>query len=266
MKTRDIGLILKQGSVKQKIKLYMTDIALSNVHISHLNAELKEGNLIVKGTKLLSNTEKNLLWSSIKTPKDIKYYNELRLYNAAFLHFKDKFSIDLMKVQALYYLISRINETGIKREQTQELVNDILDLIPDKQTREKVFKKALEHTKDYGGREYQKETGFSNYLEVDSFIFWDEVKHSVELAIANAKGCKEYILMFKNILDNKLPLKPYKEWLQAQEKHLAQLIELIHTLTTCEDAPPDFPKIELYQEIKVEITEEDIEDFKNAGI
>ena len=33
-----------------------------------------------------------------------------------------------------------------------------------------------------------------------------------------------------------------------------------------EDTPPDFPKIELYEEIEAQITEEDVEDFKSSGL
>ena len=41
MKRTDIERILKQGSVKQKIKLYMTDIALVNVNWDNLDYEIK---------------------------------------------------------------------------------------------------------------------------------------------------------------------------------------------------------------------------------
>ena len=91
MKRTDIERILKQGSVKQKIKLYMTDIALGNIDWGHFNIEFDNKELNIKGTKLLTNKESDLLWSSIKDPKDIKYYEDLRLWNKAFLMFKDNF-------------------------------------------------------------------------------------------------------------------------------------------------------------------------------
>jgi hypothetical protein len=86
MKRTDIERILKQGSVRQKIKLYMTDIALVNVDWNNLNYEIKGKELNIKGTKLLSEKERELLWSSIKDPKDVKYYNDLRTWNGAFLN------------------------------------------------------------------------------------------------------------------------------------------------------------------------------------
>lgn len=265
MKRTDIERILKQGSVRQKTKLYMTDIALVNVDWNNLDYEIKGKELNIKGTKLLSDKERDLLWSSIKDPKDVKYYNELRTYNRAFLIFKDRFSIDLMKLQAIFYLICVSNSEEIKRAESKDLVNEILYLIPDKKTREKALNKAIELTKGDGGREYQ-EKGYPKYLELDRSMWWTEIRRPTEIAIATAKECKEYIVMFKTILANNLPLKPYRDWVEAQEKHLKTLITAIHETTILEDTPTDFPKIELYQEIVAEVTDEDTEDFKNAGI
>lgn len=265
MKRTDIERIIKGGSVRQKIKLYMTDIALVNVDWNNLDYEIKGKELNIKGTNLLSEKERELLWSSIKDPKDVKYYNDLRTWNGAFLMFKEKFSIDLMKLQAIYYLISVSNGEEIERSKCRDVVNEILDLIPDKKTREKALNKAIELTKGDGGREYQ-EKGYPKYLDIDRSLWWTEIRRPTEIAIATAKGCKEYILMFKTVLANNLPLKPYKDWVEAQEKHLKTLITAIYETTILEDTPPDFPKIELYEEIEAQITEEDVEDFKSSGL
>jgi hypothetical protein len=264
MKRTDIERVLKQGSVRQKIKLYMTDIALLNVDWNNLDYEIKGKDVHIKGTNLLSEKERELLWSSIKDPKDIKYYNELRTWNEAFLMFKDRFSIDLMRLRAVFYLISVSNGEERERSKSRDLVNELLDLYPDKKTREKALNKAIELTKGDRGREYQ-EKGHPKYLDIDRSMWWAEIRRPTEIAIATAKSCKEYVVMFKTILANKLPLKPYKDWVEAQEKHLKTLIIALHDTTILEDTPTDFPKIELYQEIVAEITEEDIEDFKTAG-
>jgi hypothetical protein len=267
MKKTDIERILKQGSVKQKIKLYMTDCAYFNIKGQQsIDFELFEKQQILKSKdELLTDKERDMLLSSIKEAKDIEYYNNLRIYNTAFLTFKDKFSIDLMRLQAVFYLISISNGEEIKRGESKELVNDILDLIPDKKNREKALNKAIELTKGDGGIEYQKK-GYPKYLDINRSIFWNEIKHPTEIAIATAKSCKEYLIMFKTVLNNNLPLKPYKDWIEIQEKKLNTLITAINQITILEDTPTDFPKIELYQEIKAEVTDEDIEDFKNAGI
>ena len=265
MKRTDIERIIKQGSVRQKIKLYMTDIALLNIDWNNLDYEIKGNELNIKGTNLLSAKERELLWSSIKDPKDVKYYNDLRTCNGAFLMFKDKFSIELMKLQALFYLISVSSGEEIKRTESRDLVNETLDLLPDKKIREKALQKAIELTKGDGGKEYQEE-GSAKYLDLDRALFWTEIRRPTEVAIATAKSCKEYIVMFKKILADSLPLKPYRDWVETQEKRLKTLITALHDTTILEDTPIDFPKIELYQEIVAEVTDEDIEDFKKAGL
>lgn len=264
MKRTDIERILKQGSVRQKIKLYMTDIALLNVDWNNLDYELKGKDLNIKGTKLLSNKERELIWSSIKDPKDIKYYNELRTWNRSFLMFKDKFSIDLMKLQALFYLINVSSSEIRERNKCRYLVNEILDLIDEDTTRERALNKAIELTKEDGGKEYQ-EKGCYKYLDIDGSLFWAEIRKPTKTAIATAKHCKEYIVMFRTFLAFHLPLKPYRDWVKAQEKHLSNLITAIYETTVNEDTPPDFPKIERYEVIEAQITDEDIEDFMNAG-
>jgi hypothetical protein len=271
MKRTDIERIIKQGSVRQKIKLYMTDIALVNVDFENLDYEISGKEINIKGSKLLSNKESELLLNSIKDPKDIKYYNELRNWNAAFLLFKDKLSIELMKLQALFYHICIYNAEETIRGSGRDLVNEILDLIPDKKLREKVLNKAVELTKEDGGLsstegEIYQEKGSPKYLDISRSGFWRDIKRPTEVAIATAKGCKEYISLFRAVLNNNLPLKPYKDWVDKQEEKLKKLIEVIYKTTILEDTPPDFPIIEHYENIEAIITDEDIEDFKSSGI
>ena len=178
MKRTDIERILKQGSVKQKIKLYMTDIALVNVNWDNLDYEIKGKELKIKGTKLLSDRERELLWSSIKDPKDVKYYNELRKWNQAFLMFKEKFSIELMKLHAIFYMIDRSNTEEIERNKGRDIINEILDVIPEKKTREKALNKAIELTKGDGGKVYQ-EKGYPKYLDLDRSLWWLDINRPI---------------------------------------------------------------------------------------
>lgn len=243
----------------------MTDIALVNVDWNNLDYEIRGEELNIKGTSLLSDKERELLWNSIKDPKDVKYYNELRIWNQAFLMFKDKFSIDLMKLKAVFGVIGMINIEIIERDKCKDLVNDILDLIPDKKTREKVLNKAIRLTKEDGYVEYQ-EKGYPKYLDITTSTYWDEMKRYTEKSTILAKSCKLYILMFKTVLYKNLPLKPYIDWVEEQEKEVKKTITLIYNAPILDDCPPDFPKIERYEEIEAPITEEDIEDFKSSGL
>lgn len=264
MKRTDIERIIKQGSVRQKIKLYMTNIALFNVDWNNLDYEIRGKELDIKGTKLLSNKESDLLLDSIKDPKDVKYYNDLVTWNGAFLMFKDKLTTELADLRAIYFFISISYAEEIKRKESTDIVNEILDLIPDKKTRDKVLNKAVELTKEDGGEVYQ-EKGYPKYLDINNSLFYRDIKTPTEIAIKRAKKCKEYVSMFKTVLNN-LPLKPYKDWVNEQEKTLKHLTKAIYDTTVLDDVPPDFPIIESYEDIEAIITDEDIEDFKSSGL
>ena len=64
MKKTDIERIIKQGSTRQKIKLYFTDLAYFNtVGINTVN--IAGGDLITK-EEILTDKERGLIFSSIK--------------------------------------------------------------------------------------------------------------------------------------------------------------------------------------------------------
>jgi hypothetical protein len=70
--------------------------------------------------------------------------------------------------------------------------------------------------------------------------------------------------MFKRILSKDLPIKPYREWVKAEENGLRILTESIYLLTTTvENKPEDFPIILKYEEVDVDVTDEDVTAFKN---
>jgi len=264
MKRTDIEKILKQGSVRQKIKLYLTDIALANVCENCLDIDLDGKEPKIKGTTLLRAEERDLLWRSIKLPKDVEYYEKLCKVNEAFLFFKERFNFELMRLKALFFMISTTQGETREREKAQDLVNELLDLYPDKLSRDKALKSAIAVYEGDGGMEYQ-EKSFPKYLYIDRSLFWMEIRKKTEMAIDSAECCKEYIVIFKRILEEELPLKPYKDWVREREKALINTIQAIRKATVLEDMPQDFPKIKLYQEIEIELTDEDKENFLKAG-
>ena len=88
MKKTDIERVIKQGSIRQKIKLYMTDSAYRNIEFAYN----EEGGL-------LSDKERDIIWSSIKDPQDIKYYEDLRTKNKAFLLFQSRVTIAKLHIK-----------------------------------------------------------------------------------------------------------------------------------------------------------------------
>ena len=266
MRRNDIQRVLKSGSVRQKIKLYLTDIALLQVDLNNLDYDTKGGGLNIKGTTLLSSKERDLLWESIKEPKDIRYYNDLLKWNKSFLFWKDKLSLNIAKLQSCHHLIYIEYKEDIERHKGRDLVNDLLDLYPDEKSRKAALKHALKETKRDGGKVYQEE-GYPQYLDFEPSMRWDEIKRYTEMARQYSTYCKSLIDMNKIILSKKLPLQPYRDWNKAQEKRLKKTIEAIRDLTLLDEMPKDLPRMESYEEIGGgEFTAEDIEDFKTAGL
>jgi hypothetical protein len=249
MKKTDIERILKQGSVRQKIKLYMTDSALFNVELHTFNIEAKEDEGLSIKSPLLTDTERDFLWRSIKEPKDIKYYEKLRTLNSVFLYFKDKLSIENIKLgAAMFFLHSYVSEYTANAKNA-EVINDLLELYPDKKSKEAAHKLALEKTKDWRGKVYQ-EINFPKYIEI--------------AVNKNAKIAKEYITMFKLILSKELPIQPYKDWVKKEEDITIDTLNKIYDITS--GGKSGGSGILKYNEIEVEITQEDVEDFKSSKL
>jgi hypothetical protein len=288
MKKTEIDKTISKGSVKQKIKLYLTDLALLNVDSNNLDYEIKGKEVNIKREQLLTPKERDQLFKSIKEPKDIKYYNELKVWFSSFLFFKERFNLDLMKLQALSIMINEINQKEILRAERKDLLDIILDLLPDKKTREDAQNRALKLSKSKTDKTpqsrafYQRlyevyitlelnkgkeaEKNFIKYLDLERSIFWDEIKKPTELAIETAQSCKEYLEVFKLVLEFSLPLSPFKVWVKEQEKLVKTIVENIAKITTLEDTPTSFPLVEPYDLIATTFEPEDLENFKRAGI
>ena len=128
MKNTEIERILKQGSVRQKRKLYITDIALCNVDLNNIKFTYIDGEMDIKGTPLLTVKESDLLWSSIKDPKDVEYYNELRKWNQAFLLFKEKLTIVNVKLLAVMLHLSKEFDWFNANSNNAKLIKHLLDI------------------------------------------------------------------------------------------------------------------------------------------
>ena len=254
MKKTDIERIIKGGSVRQKIKLYMTDIALCNVDISNIG-------------KLLSDKERELLWSSIKEPQDVKYYKGLTDANASFLLFKDKLTIQNYKLKVTEGLLIAVATNAMANHINGELVNDLLEIYPDKKSRDLALKTIVGVTKVWGGKIYQ-EKGKPAFIEIDINKYYEDAKKYVELINTFSKQAKEIVLLFKKILSKDLPLQPYKDWLKEEEDTLKKTLLNVYNITTGIDgySSGGHTPVIKYEDIEVVITDEDLEDFKGAGL
>ena len=254
MKKATIERIIKQGSVRQKIKLYMTDIALFNISYNRDNA-------------LLTDKERDLIWNSIKDPKDVTYYENIRLYNKSFLMFKEHISNSYKRIYHLYTICHKNVVVRVLHDFYEEVINDIIEVAPDKKTRDLILKTAINKTKKYNGKKYQ-EKGFEPFLEINERAELSNLALNIEMLAEEVVGIKTLFEIIKRFLSKNLPIKPYKDYVNNYEKDIIdavnKTIEIQEMLK--EELPEESKKLIPYKDIEVDTTEEEIENIKNAGL
>jgi hypothetical protein len=204
MKKNYIDKIITEGSVKQKIKLYMTDAALFNINYS-------------KDKKLLTDSERQIIWESIKDPKDAKYYEELRVRNKAFLMFKAH--ISQYRLTFVYYqtLLVKYTEQGLLHYHYEALINDLLNLHSDKISRVKALKMVLDRNKSFSTVCVQ-ESGVGDSINVLAGETFEDLILTVKMINDESLKVKEFIGQISLFLDKKLPLQPYKDFVKEEEE------------------------------------------------
>ena len=291
MKQTDIERIIKQGSIKQKIKLYFTDIAHFNtIGISTANIKGSGDTATLdRPKKILTDKERDIIFNSLKEPKDIKYWEELRTWNKAFLMFKPNISTYSKNFDYLTAQLSKYAVVSILHKAYEDSINDILEVVEDKKLREKLVNTALKSLNNFSAKRYQEE-GFLPFIEIPEANINGKVWLLIELLNEKIKEAKEYIKAIESFLNKFLPLQPYKQFLKKNEDKIKANIEecrgfieaftLGRTVETPLDRAivlksknkgegelPDERFIILnYDEVEVEIIDEDIEDIKNAGL
>ena len=287
MRKTDIERIIKQGSTRQKIKLYFTDVAYFNTK-GMAQVELKGSgdNLrLERKDKILTDKERDLIFNSIKEPKDIKYWEELRTWNRAFLMFKPTITtytknFDYLTAQLSKYTVVRLLHKGY-----EDSINDILEVVEDEKLRETLVETALKSLNMFDAIRYQEE-GFLPFIEIPEANIDGKIGLVIEALNEKIKEAKEYIEAIRTFLNKNLPLQPYKEFLKKAEDKIKGEIEecrgLIETFTLGRtiETPLDkaievTPGLELpderfsilrWEDVEVEVEDEDIEDIKRAGL
>jgi len=287
MRKTDIERIIKQGSTRQKIKLYFTDVAYFNTK-GMAQAELKgSGDSIRLESKdqILTDKERDLIFNSIKEPKDIKYWEELRTWNRAFLMFKPTITtytknFDYLTAQLSKYTVVRLLHKGY-----EDSINDILEVVEDEKLRETLVETALKSLNKFDAIRYQEE-GFLPFIKIPEANIDGKVWLLIEVLNEKIKEAKEYIEGIRVFLNKQLPLQPYKEFLKEAEDKIKGEIEecrgLIEAFTVGRtiETPLDkaievTPGLELpderfsilrWEDVDVEVTDEDMEDIKRAGL
>jgi len=288
MKKTDIERIIKQGSVKQKIKLYFIDVAHFNSVSQYTANVIGSGDTATFNIpdQILTDKERDIIFNSVKEPKDIKYWESLRTWNKAFLMFKPTITTYAKNFDFLTAQLSKFTVVRILHKSYEDAINDILEVVEEKKLRETLVKTALESLKQFDAMKYQ-EKGFLPFIEIPQANINGKVWLLVEILNEKIKEAKEYIKGIETFLNKQLPLQPYKQFLKDEEDKIKANIqecrELIETFTlgkTVENEMDKAIKVKTkeelqgeerykilnWDEVEVEVTDEDIEAIKNAGI
>jgi len=244
--------ILKTGTTRQKIKLYMEDVALFNT----LFIDTREPALTPTQRKQIE----DLLLFSTERP----YYEKLRRWNKGMVFFKTVLTLELSKLYQTYlHLDSKAVASTTARYQLQG-INALLDLYPDKKTRDKALSLAYKSNFARTVERYQ-ENG-KTYLRATKEVYKDEIEGWIKEANNKAWLVKSYISLLKYMTDRKrLPLKAYRDLIKHQEKELISLYEKCYHCAIIIDRNRGIKKaraIPPYDKIEAEVTKEDLEELE----
>jgi len=299
MRKTDIERVIKQGSTRQKIKLYFTDVAYFNtvgIKTSQIK-ELGDTDYLDIPDRILTDREREIIINSIKETKDIKYWEELRTRNKAFLMFKPTITTYSKNFDYLTAQISKYTVIRLLHKRYEDAINDILEVIDEKYLRETLVKTALESLKQFDAKKYQ-EKGFLPFIQIPEGNINTKILVLIDILNEKIKEAKEYIKGIETFLNKQLPLQPYKQFLREEEDKIKANIQECRTLLEAftlgkainndldknfkvktekelniikglealiDELGSDWMKILDWDKVEVEVTDEDIEDIKNAG-
>ena len=248
--------ILKTGTTRQKIKLYMEDVALFNTFL----IETRKPALTPEQRKQIE----DLLLFSTEKP----YYEKLRKWNKGMMFFKTVLTLELSKLYQTYLHLDSKAVASFRAYKRLETINALLDLYPDKKTRGKALRLAIKDSPKGEVEEYQ-ENG-KTYLRTPKDFYKDEIEARLKQVKDKTWLVKSYLNLLKYITDRKrLPLKAYRDLIKHQEKELISLYERCFTSAMVIERHTGIKKaraIPPYDIIEAEVTKEDLEDLEGIMI
>ena len=238
MRTYNKEKILKEGTMREKIKLYFTHIALLNIY------EIKD--------PLLSQDEIMFIYNDIKDRKDIKYYDALRRYSMLFEQMlkpqieknrseleKNQYQLSTLTAEIILNMENKMMEL-IKLERNIELelnklMNNLLALYKTAQSYSNVGKllpkSIMKDIKNYEDKlnkaEKKKENLRWRIEDVEKGKPNRRIISLVEGINNQIDITKTYLEEYKLYVNKLLPLPVYREFLQKEEKMAKETVLII---------------------------------------
>ena len=252
MNKSKVEQILKTGTTRQKIKLFMEDVALFNTFF----IDTREPALTTEQRKEIA----DLFLFSTEKP----YYEKLRRWNKGMLFYKP---IVALHLAILYQVSIRLESKAVastKERYRLQGINTLLDLYPDKKIREKALSIAYKSSMA-GSTERYQENG-KTYLRATKELYKDEIEGWLKQAQDQTWLVKSYLSLLKYMTDRKrLPVKAYRDLIKHQETELISLYEKCYHSAIIIDRNRGIKKaraIPPYEKIEAEVTQEDLEELE----
>lgn len=253
MTTKKINEILKHGSVRKKIILFFNDLAINNAGY-HVNMCLER----------LTAEQKEDIKSSIKGKKDKVFYNQLIKGYKSYLIFRNNPIISLLELQERKNNININVIAYLSFNYHKETINELMELVEDKANKELIRKHI---NKELAKKDPTLKYFVNNKKNID-LKFISQIKENLENKIKEINietvNQKETLTALNLFLKKHLPL-PFlidniKQQITATKDILNKIGEII------EEVGIEFSPVIKWDKVEVKITDEDIEDIKNAGL
>ena len=265
----NIDEFLSTASPRDIIILHFKDLAVKN--LSNYTDE----------ERLLNPEERDYISKEIgkilKVKKHYDYYNNLVIANRSFLYMYPHIVGLVNGAKHYNSSINNLINLTLSNKRYEDTINLILEETEDRDTREKICniachinykeREAVSISKDYD--KYIQLRQYDNDKNI--LLLIEDINRELPIA-------KDFIMILKSFLKKYLPLKPYRDFLNLQEKDLLKTtknsIESISKYLNIKNAglPEGFRpllidnyKIIPYNEIEIVVSDEYLKALKLAG-
>jgi hypothetical protein len=263
----NIDEFLSTASPKDVILLYFTYLAGSN-----LSSYTGEDDLLNPEQIKIIRTE---IQSIVKDKKYKDYFSNLVIANRSFLYMYPHIVGLVNGAKHYNSSINNLINLTLSNKRYENTINTILEQIEDRDLREKICNITLHYMENEAvsiSKDYDKYIQLRQYDNDKNILLLIEDINR-ELPIAKGR-----IINLKGFLKKYLPLKPYRDFLNLQEKDLLKTtknsIESIGKYIDTKNAVipeeqkyllTDNYKIIPYSEIEIEVSQEYLKALKLAG-
>ena len=264
----NIDEFLSTASPKDVILLYFTYLAGSN-----LSSYTGEDDLLNPEQIKIIRTE---IQRIVKDKKYKDYFNNLVIANRSFLYMYPHIVGLVNGAKHYNSSIDNLINLTLSNKRYENTINTILEQIEDRDLREKIFNKIASNYMENEAISISKD--YDKYLQLRQYDNDKNILLLIEDINRELPIAKGRIMNLKSFLKKYLPLKPYRDFLNSQEKDLLKTtknsIESITKYLNIKNASipeeqkyllTDNYKIIPYNEIEIEVSQEYLKALKLAG-